>query len=359
MLGEIWEKVTGFCRRHKKKLLFGAVFAGGSYYVWRRWISKVLPILRLMRQLNDAAGLEAEPQRASSSRARFEHKQKKADEHVKQELPELCKRHRDHFRVEEYTEALSPGAQTTTKEERRDLFMALEVECFARLISSSYVLHLSLLLSRVLYNVGCRNLPPPSQAGSSDMRALVGFLESSSYAMGDGLAHMSETIREVVRASLARLDVLPQTAVSRARLSEVLEAASDDVDKALLTDKRVEAMLLPKDAEPRSEVKDEKVDAWLGEARDWLDHPQFLGVLKVVTRNAMALLLDMFSEGETAPLRNGQTELLARLFGPLVRASNAMFEVDSSNAFIDLFAKQEVVIKFCEAMNTPCVALAS
>lgn len=260
----MWQKVSGFARRHKKKLLFSTLLVGGSYYVWHKWIRKLLPFLKALKELNNAAGgLDfgnapgAQESREERARAAFDFKQNVADNLAMKQLKSLSDRFVDDgqsdpavalFKVQDCTTRLNQATKAGDKEEQRARWFDLQVECLARAISSVYALYLFLLLNRVVVNIAGREVAEAAataeEGGRSDLTALV---ECTSHVRGAGLVRVAEAVREVVRETLERRGLLPHKKVDREMLVDCLKAVCEEVDERLLADGRGVATLLPED----------------------------------------------------------------------------------------------------------------
>merc|ERR1719265_2726411 len=139
MLGRAWN----FVKRHKKKVIFGTVVAGGVYY-GRKLYLRYKPIIQLLRNPDDPEGALKEllgadegalkelfagmaaaggEDKNKSKAARFEHKQKVSDACVQKSLTVLKEQVQDSFCITDLHAQLRKAAD---KQEKDKVFKRLQ-----------------------------------------------------------------------------------------------------------------------------------------------------------------------------------------------------------------------------------------
>eukprot|EP00747_Dinoflagellata_sp_TGD_P167005 gnl/TRDRNA2_/TRDRNA2_190682_c0_seq1.p1 gnl/TRDRNA2_/TRDRNA2_190682_c0~~gnl/TRDRNA2_/TRDRNA2_190682_c0_seq1.p1 ORF type:complete len:386 (+),score=108.81 gnl/TRDRNA2_/TRDRNA2_190682_c0_seq1:71-1228(+) len=375
--------IKNFAKRHKKKLIITAVFTGGTYCAYKVLLPKLQEwlLLRLLKSSEGdeslkelfeqmSKGVTQSPEEAAAmKRAQFLHKQTVSDSYVRRALPALKVRHHACFRADDCSKALK---EAQSKEEKQVCFKALQVEAIGRLLSSTYVLNLVLLLHRVEFNIVGReiaagsdgkallalDLTEAAEKGSKDEDAdavHAAFFESTRYVQEDGLARIADAVREAVRACAERSGVLPWKPVTAECLQTHLLEACAEVDTQVLCGDKASATLLPDLVErevPAAQKK--KVKEFLDEARDYVESPNFLAAFQALMSGAIRQLVSSLSDGAAdpadAPLSDGKSATLGKLFGRILELSLTVLTEEDTAGLVARFDKEPVLNELCEAL---------
>lgn len=360
----MFQRIWNFGKRHRKKLIFSAVLAGGAYCAWKIWLPRLQRLL-LQRLLEDGGELKELLELASrddgerEKRASFAHKQQVSDTYVRRALAALQARHKGCFAVEECGEKLK---HAQSKEEKLQCLQEFVVECISRLLSSSYTLHALLLFHRVEFNIVGREIASTSDAAMStakgaeaeDTAAHAAFLDTTRYFKEEGIQHVADAIRRAVRTCLKSADLSPSAQVTAPVLEKLFLDICCKADTELSADSRNVTTFLPESVDHEvDEAHRVKVKQCLDEARDYLESPQFAAALRVVVAAAARRLAAAFGDGaanpETAPLGGGRSSALAKLNGQFIVLSNSLLD-DEGNDFITSFADEPAVTELCELL---------
>lgn len=332
MLGRLWN----FAKRHRKKFIFSAIFAGGAYIAWQKFLPTIQErmLQRLLKELADSASSagkkEAPVDTAEKRRKRFEHKQEISDAHALKKLPALRQRQNTSFLDEACSAALKDAKDKGAKLEA---FKALQVECLAKVASALYSLHLVLLTHRVGFNIVGREVEAGS--GEDAEGAHVEFLAALEHPTSAGFDSVAQALRAAtLKCGASRQPPLaPQTKMTAETLQEFLSEVCREADEALLT--KAVAVMLPEGLEANaSEATRKEVKRLLDEARDYLESPQFRQVFQAAVADALGPL----AKGIVAELSGEGPWSLAVLFGHMTK--NAGVLMDATDEASDLSAFQ-------------------
>eukprot|EP00929_Paragymnodinium_shiwhaense_P118363 TRINITY_DN90293_c0_g1_i1.p1 TRINITY_DN90293_c0_g1~~TRINITY_DN90293_c0_g1_i1.p1 ORF type:complete len:404 (-),score=136.67 TRINITY_DN90293_c0_g1_i1:37-1248(-) len=384
----VLQRVWNFVKRHKKKCIAGGVIVGGGYVAYRYFLPKLQE--RLLEKLLAEAGgtfqelakeASAAKEEASAGRkkkrdARFRHRQQVSDVLARKALSRLRERLTALFRIEDCKAKLStPGI---TAEQKAAHFRELEIECVARAISATYSLNLLMLLCRVQTNIASRDMAAESKAQpvgpavaaaletsseegaktAKEVDAHEMFLTSTDYLEETGIKHVADVVRRIVTSHIETTKILPATAVSAESLEKFfLDISSDVVGETLKAGEEGclgSALVLPEKLDSEIAGSDAKIKALLDETRDYLESPQFAEALRAVfsaaTKRLVGTLGDGAADASKAPLADGKSQAMARLFGPILEMSNMVLNPGEGNEFVAQFAQDAVVSQLCEAL---------
>lgn len=361
----MWSRLKNFGKRHKKKLIATGVLAAGVYCA-RRF---VVPWLqdRLAKKIEEALReeLAAKPSAKGQTRERFKHLLRVSDKHALMPLDQVRDRHQACFTIEALQASLA-DAQAKTKEERLEALQALGIECVARLISSIYTLHMLLLLQRVQFNIVGRELAKsastePSSTpvdGTTDSEDVLQvhsrFIEASKYLEEHGLSRIAASARASAVKVMEQLGYSPASKVTSGTLEELLLGVCTEADKDLLSDPDNSSSFLPASLDPEDPEQNAKIKPFLDEARDYLESPQFRGVLAAVSVSAVRVitgwLCDDSPDQATAPLADGRSLPLARLNGNFIELSRMVLTPDSELSLVEHFSAEPLVTQLCEGL---------
>jgi len=373
MLQGIWN----FTKRHRKKLIFTGLCAGGAYYAWKVYLPRLQQQLleKLLKESGDlkellelARGEGAQGGAAADGggtgdggeaekRERFAHARQVSDAFVRKALAALTERHMGCFAVEACTEKVKTAQ---TKEEKLERFLELLVECLARMVSALYTLHALLLIHRVEFNIVGREVAASKGAvgaGGADGDVYAAFLDTTRYLKEQGVQHVAEAVRSAVRKCLEAAQLGPSTPVTAEALEQLLKDACREADAELLAEARSVSTLLPESMDSEvAEAHRGPAKKLLDEARDYLESPQFVQVFQAVTAKAAQRLAARLGDGAAdpaaAPLAEGRSCPLAKLNGQFIKLSESLLdsEGDGGNDFITSFAEEPMVNQLCEAL---------
>lgn len=382
MLGSLGKAAWNFVKRHKKKFIASGVIVGGGYLAWKVWLPRLQQQLLqklladadldgTLKKLTQAAGADAS--NSKQRRAGFKHKQKVSDGYVRKALTEVRQRHNALFRIDECRSRLQEP--TLNKEVKAARFKELEVECIARSLSAAYALNTLMMLCRVEFNIIGREIAtttageaaaadPVASATEAvataveckeDADAHAAFIESTRHLEEHGIKQIAETIRQAVAARVESAEFFPQTLVTAESFEAFLLGVCADVDKETFRKSGGGvAALLPDGLDAEAGKDNQKVKALLDEARDYLESPQFLDALHhsivATVRRLVGVLGDEAEDPTTAPLANGRSCAIGKLFGKLMELSNTVLSPDDKNDFFVQFSKESIVEELCQAL---------
>lgn len=359
------QRLRNFARRHKKKLIFTGVLAGGAYAAWRF----VLPRLRDRVLHSVEATLLKELSRKPSkkkhlTRERYRHLIRVADTHAKAALGQLRERQLKCFDIEA---SQAKVRQAKSSEEKLNNLRALGVECLARLISSVYAVHLLLLLQRIQFTIVGREVANSAKEPSSteetvadgaqdavdDWKTHALFIEASRYFEEEGVSRIASTARKAVATAMER-DRSPATLMTAGTLEELFLDVSRETDAGLLSEKDVGAFFLPSSLDPEDRLERAKVKPFLDEARDYFESPQFRGVLQALSVGTMRLIVGWLSDEAPdpakAPLGGDRTCALAKLYGNFVNLADSALSPGGDLGLVERFAAEPLVNGLCEGL---------
>lgn len=355
MFGRLWN----FAKRHRKKFIFGAVFAGGTYAAWRILLPKLQErmLQSLLKELTDG-GLGAGDDREAPEkrRQRFEHKQQVSDKYARRKLLALRQRQNDEFLDEARSSALQEAKDKATKLEA---FKALQVECMAKVVSALYTLHLVLLTCRVGFNIVGREVEAAVAAGGVEEEANgkggahAEFLEALEHVCSGGFHGIAQALRAATQRCANSIDLAPQTKVTEELLQKFLTDSCREADAELLTQAKAPATLLPDGLEANaSEANRVEVKRLLDEARDYLESPQFLQVFQAAMSGAAGAL----AKGLAAEVPGDGPWPLAKLFGPMTKLAGILLDPEDEASELSgfgcaqRFAEAPEVVQLCEGL---------
>jgi len=364
MFGRLWN----FAKRHKKKFIFSGIFAGGAYVAWRVLLPRLQEHLlqRLLKELAKEAsgGGDTEESAAEKRLARFEHKQKVSDGHARRKLAVLRAKQNSHFNEEACT-ARVRDAQG--REAKLEAFLALQVECVAKAASALYMLHLTLILHRVGFNIVGRELAGGSESGNNDGVASTegaeadsfhaAFLQCLDHLHEDGAAKIAEAIRKAVSICMDRAKLGPQSKVSREELEKLLIDSCREADSDLLEQSKGAALLLPDGLNDRAPAAQRaEVKRLLDEARDYLDSPQFVQVFQVLSSSGARRLAEVLQEEIAGGAGAEGPWAMAKFNGALTKTAGALLDDDEEvgelggAAFVRRFSEEPKLRELCEGL---------
>jgi len=360
----MFERLWGFAKRHKKKLIFTGVVAGGSYVAYKVYLPRLQDHL-LQKLLKDdglkqfLGELEKLGQEGAgekeSPQVLFAHKQQVSDKEVRKALTSLLQKHLFLFSCEELSENLR---KAQTKEEKLACFKALQAESLSKAASALYVLHALLILSRIEFNIVGREINAARAANGDEKKdgdAHTAFLDTTRYLKEDGLQRIADAVRRAVDVCSQRAKLTPTGAVTTDQMEAFFIDVFKEANGELLSKERSVETFLPASIDQEaSEPHRELVKRYLDEARDYLESPQLLEVFEIVTAGAAKRVSGMLSEktGEKdAPIAEGKSVALGKLSGFFIElSSNCLKDEDASNEFVSLFAAESKVNQFCEGV---------
>lgn len=366
MLGRIW----GFVKRHKKKVIFTSILAGGAYGAYRYVYPKIRQLRELVEAVNaleklaggGAEGAAHDEDSKEEKQARLRDRQEVYDKYACKGLGVLQVNHESCFFIKE---CISRVKEAQSSEAKLECLHRYAVECLAFCISALYALHVLLLLQRMQFNIVGREMDaagaPAATASQTDANAYEAFLESTSYLKEEGVRRIADSARRAVGACTARASITPQTPVTAEDLQRLAQDTCLEVDAELLAGSHAAASLLPESIDGALATEHaEKTKRLLDEARDYLESPQFLEVFRAVAVGAMRRLSDLVGDGAPDPgmalIAGGQSKPLAKLLGQLIEISKASLMEESAGGFVELFAKEPLVDSLCERVyfQTTC-----
>lgn len=351
MIRRLWN----FVNRHRKKLIFSTLFVVGGVYVSRQVLLPRLQQYLIQRLLQDELmGGDKSRNSEATKKAQFERRQQVADQWAHKKLIELKDGHNANFSIVECKDNITQAKDASEKARQLKL---LQVECLARTISAIYVLHLTLLLDRVGFNIISREIRAAQRStgdGDDDHNseeddaahaAHTAFLEVAEHLQKEGLGRIATGVRKAVNACVDAEGLAPQTKVTRVSFEKFFLEVCAKVDIELLGENKSVETLLPEtlDAKVQQAGHPKQVKILLDEARDWVESPQFLNVFKQTITDAVS-----HTVADAQPLVDGGSCPLAKLFGQLMLIS--IFGSEGCNAFVSRFASNAVVSEFCEAI---------
>lgn len=355
MLGRAWD----FAKRHRRKLIASGVLVGGGLLVWKVVIPKLQE--RLLRKLlREAGGLDSLLEEFATApgdpkeerQAGFRHRQQVSDSFARRNLETLQLRHNECFSIAECYAKLEEAKKAGDSSSKAACFKELQVECMARLSSALYTLHLVLLLHRVEFNIVGRELAQsvkqPSQDGSNSSEVeLTTFLESAEHFQERAIKQITNAVRKAAIAVVERSSLVPTSRVTAADLEKFFLDVFKEADAELLEGEKGAAVMLPEELDQQvPELHRKKVKAMLDEARDALDSPQLLQVLRAVLPKA-ATQIAAAAIGDGA---QGAPVLLAKMFGDLIKLSAQLLDPEGAADFISRFGEEPMVNQLCEGL---------
>lgn len=355
-----------FAKRHKKKLIFSAVVAGGAYAVWRSLQPKLEELQELQKLLSKLAeassaggaegadGANSAEEKERKQRQRFENKQQTSDVHARKYLPVLEQRQNETFLVEACSAALR---EAQDREAKLEAFKALQGECLAKVASALYTVHLALLMHRVGFNIVGREVQvavdkgeeQPDEAGS----AYVEFLTALEHFSAAGFAGIAQALRAATLKVVASMEFTPRTQVTAELLQTFFSDVCREADTAILAQAKAPAMLLPDGLEANvSEANRQEVKRLLDEARDYLESPQFLQVFQTRTADATGVLV----KGLVADAAGEGPWPLGKFFGSITKSAGLVVAAEdetsdlSGASCVRRFAEAPEVLQLCEGL---------
>jgi len=343
----VFGRVWNFVKRHKKKLIFSTIVVGGSYVAWNVLLPKLQDHLMNMMLAKLAGGGDSAESMEAKRRERFEHKQQVADAHARKKLAALRAKQNANFREEACTARIK---EAQGKEAKLEAFKAFQVECLAKAVSALYLLHLSLVLHRIGFNIAGRELG----TASGDDEAHAAFLQTLDN-LEECSARIADAIRKVVRECIVETSVAPTTLVGQMTLEKLLTKASREANKELLAGSKASALLLPDEVNERPPKAQQKaVKRLLDEARDYLDSPQFLQVFEVATTRGATQMSRGLEQEITQAVGGDGPWPMAKFFGPLTKLAGLCLDDSdgdySAKDFSRRFAEEPRLAEFCEGL---------
>jgi hypothetical protein len=378
------QRLRNFVNRHRKKFIFGGFVIGGAVLTWRVLLPKLQE--RLLRKLLEeaAAGLPLQELTQGSkkrSKDEFGHKQEVSDAYARRALASLrAGRFPSLFKVEECRARLQePNLSRESKLER---FNELQVECLARVVAAMYTLTVQMLLYRVAFNIIGRSMGTDRSSSSAQDASMsaesfgdagegktapkdeaildtmqVTFLDACARAFEEQpLADIASSARSGVMAHCQAEEILPTRRLASKDLERLLLKACQAIHEKIFAVKdggsgnvTVAAAFLPESLDGETTARSKDAKALLDEARDYLESPQFLEVVKRVVTLSAENLVEKLCEATSTEL-GADLPAVAKLFGQLVELSNSVLEADHTNEYADGFTQEPLVNQFCESI---------
>lgn len=344
------QRIWNFISRHRKKIIFTGILAGGAYYFLKVKWPKVQEDFfdSLMKELAAGAASSNGQAEEQQRRASFQKHQEVSDSYARKGLRSFLARHQGCFKIDQCHAKVKAASNSEMKVAA---FKELQVECLALLASAAYSLNVILMLHRVQFNIAGREAAAGQSGDSSEANgepsAAMQELISSTDFFLEGPAMVVNATRKAVQETTS---LQPETAVSTSSLSSFFKEVFQKVDKDIWADSKGSA-LLPPDAAGLAKAK-----PFLDEARDYLESPHLLHVFRSVSNVTAERLPQELAKtgGKASALKEG-TVPLATLFGGCLTLGKNLFQADpdgteSAEASIRSFADQTVVSQFCEAL---------
>ncbi|CAJ1379928.1 unnamed protein product [Effrenium voratum] len=349
------QRIWNFAKRHRKKLLAGIVGVSGAglYYFLRVRLPKLQQDMleNLLKELSEGATASSGQDEQQQRRVRFQKHQVVSDSYARRGLPAFLARHGSCFNTQACHAKVKEAKDKDTK---LQAFKELQAECLALVASSAYALQVILLLHRVQFNIAGREVAVRHHDEMMDANeegsAVMQLIDSTEFFLEQGPALVSAAARRAVKEALATANLLPDTAVTAATLSAFFKEVFEKMEPELWADSKGSSLLPPDNA------RLEKVKPFLDEARDYLESPQLLQVVRAVTAAAAERLPEELAatRGQAAGLKAGSVKL-ALLFGGCMALGRELLEVEpeaseNAEAAMRAFADKTVVDQFCEAI---------
>eukprot|EP00933_Yihiella_yeosuensis_P037734 TRINITY_DN3171_c1_g1_i1.p1 TRINITY_DN3171_c1_g1~~TRINITY_DN3171_c1_g1_i1.p1 ORF type:complete len:367 (+),score=67.31 TRINITY_DN3171_c1_g1_i1:124-1224(+) len=355
------QRLWNFAKRHKKKLIFSGLAAGGAYYAWNYWLPRFQQRMleNLLKELTEQSANGTPEQDAKERKeARFRHQQEVSDNYVRKGLQAFQMRFNSCFDADAF---FTKVREAKTRETKLASFQELQVECLTMVCSSLYSLHALLLLHRVEFNITGRELAATEQrtkdpeAPSEEETVFSKFLESMEYFQERGASSVAEAVRSAVRTCMEKSGLTPQTLVTEESLTSFFHDVCVEVDSKLLLNNKAADTLLPPDSSDGTATKQlTQVKCLLDEARDYLESPQLVQVFQAVRKEGSLLVVKQLTsvDEKVAPgLSNGGSVPLAKIFGGFITLSKSLLDSDrEGDTFIKKFAEQNVVDQLCRGL---------
>lgn len=342
------QRIWNFISRHRKKFIFTGLLAGGAYYFIKVKLPKVQQDLidSFMKEL--AAGQKSSNGQVEEQqrRASFQKHQEVSDSYARKGLRSFLTRLQSCFKIDECHAKVKAASDSQTKVAA---FKELQVECLSLVASAAYSLNVILMLHRVQFNIAGREATAGQAAEANDApSAMEELIKSTDYFLEKGPGMVVDATRKAVQGTTS---LQPETPVSTSSLSSFFQEVFQEVEKDIWADSKGSALLPPDSASASAQAKQ-----FLDEARDYLESPQLLVTFRsLATATADRLPQELAKTGgKAAGLKEGQVPL-ATLFGGCITLGKSIFQADPdgtepAEAFIQSFADQPVVNKFCEAL---------
>mmetsp|Transcript_92167 Transcript_92167/g.112869 ORF Transcript_92167/g.112869 Transcript_92167/m.112869 type:complete len:358 (+) Transcript_92167:76-1149(+) len=343
------QRIWNFISRHRKKLIFTGLLAGGAYYFLKVKLEKVQQDFfdSLMKELAAGAASSNGQAEEQQRRASFQKHQEVSDGYARKGLRSFLARHQSRFKIDQCHAKVKAASNSEMKVAA---FKELQVECLTLLASAAYSLNVILMLHRVMFNIAGREAAAGQSGESPEANgeppaAMQELISSTDFFLENGPAMVADAARKAVQETPS---LQPETAVSTNSLSSFFKDIFQKVEKDILADSKGSA-LLPPDSAGLAQAK-----PFLDEARDYLESPQLLHAFRSVSSAVADRLPHELAKtgGKASALKEG-TVPLATLFGGCITLGKNLFQADPdgtecAEAFIQSFADQTVVSKFCE-----------
>jgi len=382
----VFRRLWNFAQRHRRKILVSSVVttgvvAGAAYWAWKVWLPRMQE--RMANQFIEAMAAEG---KRGKRKSKFVHKQEVSDRIARSRLavpdsdgrPALLMRHHGMFPIDDLQVKIREASAKGDKQAGLDMFMQMQVECFARLVSATYFLHLLMVLYRIEFTIVGRDQDACSTAQSTSVdrpaaettaeagenqedeldTTYESFLKSARHLEERGIEDLASAARKAVASRAEAAGLLPKSPLTASELERFLLDVCGGMDAEFLGADGgaggVAALLPDSLNDSTSTSANGKVQTLLNEARDVVESPQFREAVRTVVTAATKSLVGTLSadcgDAAGAPLREGQSCTLAKLFGPLMGLSNSVLSGDKESKFIVQFAEEPIVSELCEAI---------
>ncbi|CAK9006866.1 unnamed protein product [Durusdinium trenchii] len=339
------QRIWNFVSRHRKKLIFTGIVAGGVYYYVKVKLPKIQADLfdSLLKELTEGASASNGQVEEQQRRVSFQKHQEVSDSYARKGLQNFLVRLQGCFKIDQCQAKVKAASD---REQKLAALKELQVECLSMVASAAYSLYVILLLHRVQFNIAGREAIS-SKTGEiaqdgAESAAMQELIASTDYFLEKGAAMIVTATRSAVQAA----SLQPDAPVSTESLTSFFKEVFEKLEKEIWADGKGSA-LLPPDANSASQAK-----PLLDEARDYLESPQLLQALRSVTSAAAERLpFDLGKATNKAEALKEGTVPLAALFGGCISlAKEVLQDSTCTEAFIQAFADQTVISQFCEAL---------
>eukprot|EP00913_Durusdinium_trenchii_P000201 g183.t1 len=220
------QRIWNFVSRHRKKLIFTGIVAGGVYYYVKVKLPKIQADLfdSLLKELTEGASASNGQVEEQQRRVSFQKHQEVSDSYARKGLQNFLVRLQGCFKIDQCQAKVKAASD---REQKLAALKELQVECLSMVASAAYSLYVILLLHRVQFNIAGREAIS-SKTGEiaqdgAESAAMQELIASTDYFLEKGAAMIVTATRSAVQAASLQPDAPVSTESLTSFFKEVFE----------------------------------------------------------------------------------------------------------------------------------------